>query len=162
MTRTCTICRHPNRRSIEKALLSGASLRSIAGQFRTTKTSFLRHKLKHLPRSLLRAREAREAVQADNLLANVCTLHRRAETILDRAEEAEDHRTALSAIREIRGIVELLARMAGELRDGTKVSFIVSPDYQRLREAITTALAPFPEARLAVAEALRELHDVGS
>lgn len=161
MPRTCTICRHFEQRTIERALISGQPLRSIADHFGVAKTSLIRHR-KHLSRSLLRAKEIKKATDADSILANVCSIQAKAKRILEKAEESGNYRIALSAIREIRGIVELLARMAGKLREGPTVNFIISPEYRRLRAALTTALTPFPEARLAVAKALRGLEDVGS
>ena len=44
MPRTCTICKHPQRLEIERAIVAGTSLRSIAGQFGTAKTNIERHR----------------------------------------------------------------------------------------------------------------------
>ena len=40
----------------------------------------------------------------------------RATGILDRAEQAGEHQAALGAIREVRGCLELLGKLNGELR----------------------------------------------
>jgi hypothetical protein len=162
MTRTCTICNHSERRSIERSLLSGTPMRSIADQFNVKITSIMRHKLNHIPRSLLRAHEVEKVADADAILANICIIDSKAKGILERSENSGDYRTALSAIREIRGLIELLARLRGELQDRTAVQFTLSPDYQRLRTTVVSALAPFPEARIAVAKALQEVEHVDS
>jgi hypothetical protein len=99
--------------------------------------------------------------EGDMLLANVCALQRRAESILRTSETAGDLKIALAAIRELRGVLEIMARMAGELRDTPNVNLLISPEYQNLRQLIVEALAPYPEARRAVAQVLRELPDAG-
>ena len=159
MPRRCTICDHSDLGQINKNLVDGLPLRTIADRWAVSKTALIRHKTKHLPASLVAAKEAKEVASADTLLANVCKLQRRAERILRKAERAGDHRTALAAIREVRSTIELLARLLGELREGTNVNILISPEYQRLRGNVIDALAPYPDARLAVASALRDTQD---
>jgi len=161
MTRTCTICRHPDEHTINLALLSGAPLRSIAVRHGVSKTSLTRHKLAHLPRDLVQARHTQKIAEADLLLANVCKLQSRTEDILVEAETSGDARVALAAIREMRSTLEFLARLAGELRDSPQVNVLITPEYQRLRTLIVEALAPYPEARAAVARALRDVVHAG-
>ena len=73
------------------------------------------------------------------------------------AEEGKDLRIALGAIREARGCVELLGKLAGELQDGATVNVFISAEWQTVQTAILDALAPHPDARIAVAMALREI-----
>ena len=79
---------------------------------------------------------------------------RRAAELRDQAEAAGDLRTALAAIREARGNLELLARLLGELQEQQVVNILISPQWVTVRAAIVAALAPYPEARLAVSERL--------
>ncbi len=76
--------------------------------------------------------------------------------ILKTAEEQADLRTALAAIREARGNLELLGKLAGQLHEQELRIAVVtaSPDWLRLRGAILLALDPYPDARLAVVGAL--------
>jgi hypothetical protein len=161
MGRHCSICDHPRRGEIDKALVAGVPYRAITGQKNITRSALLRHKKHHLPRSLIRARQAKETASANNLLADVCNLKRRAERIFRKAEKSGDDRIALAALREARGTVELLAKLAGELQDGPTINVLGSPQYQILQQTIITTLAPYPEARVAVAQALKELPDAG-
>lgn len=55
--------------------------------------------------------------------------------------------TALKAIDRIHKQIELL----GELDDRPQVNVLVMPEWLQLRGAILHALAPYPEARAAVA-----------
>jgi hypothetical protein len=102
---------------------------------------------------------AAEVAQADDLLDQVWDLQRRALDILDRAEETRELRTALSAIREARGNLELLAKLLGELDERPTVNILVSAEWVPVRAAMMEALDPYPEARVAVAERLSGLED---
>ena len=157
MPQTCTVCRRADQHAIDCALLSGEPFRSIAVRTGVSKSALVRHRVKCVPRDLSAARLAKEIAEADLLLADVTRLQRRANAILAKAEALGDLRTALSAIRELRGTIELLARLAGELRDATQVNVLVTPEYQQVRTLIVRTLAPFPEARAAVALALRDV-----
>ena len=83
MPRTCTICRHDQRADIDKTLVTRTPFRDIARQHSVSKDALLRHHDDHLPASLVRAQRAREATQADELLAQVCDLRDRAERAID-------------------------------------------------------------------------------
>jgi len=112
MSRPCSICRHPQREDIDAALVAGsATYRAIAERYGTSLTALHRHKKEHLPLELVKAQEAQEVAQADTLLGQIMDLQTRTLSILQRAEKAGDLRTALQAVREARGNLELLARM---------------------------------------------------
>ena len=157
MPRVCTICNHQEREAINKALLAGEPLRNIAARTGTSATALHRHKAEHLPATLTKAQAAQEVAQADDLLAQVRRLQVVTMNILAHAYQAQDLRTALQAVGQARGNLELLGRLAGELEaESVRVNVLVaSPDWLRLRGAILSALDPFPEARLAIAEVLR-------
>jgi hypothetical protein len=77
-------------------------------------------------------------------------LHSRVLGILERAEESGDLRAATGAIREARSMIELLAKLTGELDEKPEVNIVLSPQWLAIRGAILDALEPFPEARIAV------------
>lgn len=150
MPRTCTISTHSERAAIDAALLANQPLRDIAGQYGVSKSALARYRNDRLPAALVRAKEVEDVTHADDLLMQVRDLQARALVILDSAEASGDLRTALAAIREARGNLELLARLMGELNDQATVNVIISPEWQRVRAVIIAALAPYPDARLAV------------
>ena len=154
MPRSCTVCTHEARAEIERALVAGEAFRNIAERFGTSAAALHRHKADHLPVKLVKAREAEEVAQADDLLEQVRGLQGRALAILDKAEEAGELRTALSAIREARGNLELLAKLLGELDERPQVNVLISPEWLELRAVIVGALEPHPAARGAVLRAL--------
>jgi hypothetical protein len=64
---------------------------------------------------MVKAKEAEEVAQADDLLEQVRNLQTHALDILGHAEESGDLRTALAAISQARGNLGLLGKLAGEL-----------------------------------------------
>lgn len=152
MPRTCTICSHAKREEIDAALVGGESLRNIAQRFGTSTTALHRHKSDHIAPLLAKA----EDMATDSLLCQVRKLQRKALGILAKAEKAGDLRTALGAIREARGNLELLAKLMGELPD-LAINVLIMPEWGAIRAVLLSALMPYPEARAAVAGALLEL-----
>jgi hypothetical protein len=117
--------------------------------------SVARHAASHLPKTLVKAHAAAEVTHADDLLGQVRDLQGRALGILRRAERKGDLRSASGAIREARGLIELLGRLAGELQSGTTtINIVALPEWRELRGRLLTALEPFGEARTAVVMAL--------
>jgi hypothetical protein len=174
--RPCTVCSHPRRTSIDKALVGDMGLRKVSEQFgNLSVTSLHRHKEAHLPASLTKAQEAEEVAKADNLLAQVratlsnCErLYKVSEGILARAVAANNLRTALDAIRtamavsrEQRGGLELLAKLLGELNESPQVNVLVAPQWVQMRVVLMEALQDYPEARATVAQRLGELEAGG-
>ena len=161
MPRTCTVCRHEQRADIEKALIVRQPFRHIAAQYKVSTSALVRHSDDHLPKSLLKARDAAEVAAADNILAQMQDLRDRALAILTEAEKAGDLRTALGAIREGCRCVELLGRLAGELQEGATVNILVSPQWLRVQTVVLGALDAHPEARASVADALAKMEAAG-
>jgi hypothetical protein len=162
MPRTCTVCCHPERAAIDAALVSsGEPLRTIADQWSVSKTALIRHKTDHLPAHLATAHEAAEVVRADSLLDQVRALQAKTLAILQKAEGAGDLRTATAAIGQARQNLDLLGRLAGELRtgEGTTVNVGVFSwsAFGEVQVALYRALAPFPDARVAAAAALKAI-----
>ncbi len=159
MPRSCTVCEHPQKARIDEALVGGASNRSVASLYDVSEAAARRHKANHLPAKLIMAAKAAELAEADTLLDQVRDLQGRAYGILDKAEGAGDLRTALGAIREARGNLELLAKLLGELDERPQINLNVSPEWLELRAVIVGALEPHPEALGAVVGALEGKED---
>lgn len=157
MPRTCTICGHPERDAIDAALVAGQPFRRVAAQYAVTEQAIRRHRKAHLPAALAKAQEAEEAARADDLLAQLRALTAEAHRIKDRAERTGDYRTALAGVRELVRIVELLAKLRGELNERAQINVLVAPEWLAVRAALMAALAAYPEARAAVAEQLLAL-----
>ncbi len=161
MSKPCSICRHKKRAEIDKALVARETFRGVAAKYGVSKTALLRHCDDHLPASLVKAQDAKEAAEADALLAQMLSLRDEALGILQLAKEASDLPTALNAIKTTQGTVELLGKLAGQLRDAPTINLVFSAEWQAVQANILTALDPYPDARLAVAHALGETGIVG-
>ncbi len=139
--------------------MEGVPNRRISARYAVSEQAVRRHKADHLPEHLAKAREAEEVARADDLLSQVRDLQDRALAILDKAEDTGELRTALGAIREARGNLELLAKLLGELDERPTVNVLISPEWLELRTVIVDALAAHPDARGAV---LRAIEAVGN
>jgi hypothetical protein len=157
MPRKCSICSRVDRAEIDRAAIAGAPYRSIARQFHTGAAAVLRHKAEHLLAELVKAKQAEDVAQADDLLAQLLGYRRRADALLDKAEHDDDYRSALSAIREARSCLELEAKLRGELDERAQVNVLLAPEWLAVREVLLAALWPYVEARQAVAAALVEI-----
>ena len=151
MPRPCSICQHPQRSEVEQALIDGEPFRVVAARFGTSTSTLQRHKA-HLPAELVRAKQAAEVSQSDDLLQKVANLENDARRIQRKAEKAGDLRTAVSAIRELTRVIELLAKLRGELQAQP-----TTINVQVIAPMILAALSDFPDARTALASRLREL-----
>jgi len=156
MPRTCTICRHLQRAEIDRALIEHRPYRAIARQFSASKDALIRHHDNHLPAALVKAKAAMEVADANKILEQVQDLRNRALTILNTAEGAGDLRAALGAIRETRGCLELLGKLAGELQDAPTINLFISAEWLSVQAVILSALEPYADAKLAIASALED------
>lgn len=155
MTARCKICAAPaTRDAVDGALLEGATYRDIAGRNGVSKSAVERHRA-HVPARLARAADAREEVQAGDLLARLRRLHAETLDILAEAREAQNPELALKAISRAEGQLRLEGELLGELQQAPTVNVVMTSEWVALRALILAALASFPEARQAVAEAIR-------
>ena len=112
MPRTCTICANPQHQAIDQALVAGTPYRAVAKRFAASPPSVYRHQQGHLLATMLKAREAQEVAYANVLLAQLQSLQQKALEIFARAEGTGDLRSALAALRDLRGTVELTAELS--------------------------------------------------
>lgn len=71
-------------------------------------------------------------------------------------KSADPRRLILQTVAELRPMIELLAKLVGEL-DERPVNVVMLPEWVTLRSALLDALAGYPEARTAVGERLMAL-----
>lgn len=121
----CSICRHPERKAIDAALLQGERFRDLARRTAVGKDSLVRHRDHHLLPRLAKSQKAEAIASADALAAKLAEIEMEARRLGSIAEDAGDLRTALQALREWTRVVELGARLSGHLR-GEHVSLAVN------------------------------------
>ena len=143
--RKCTVCAHKKRETIDKELLAGRSLRDIAERFGTSKAALHRHR-SHVAEHVAQAHEAAEVCRADTLLDQVRAQRDRAERLAGAAERIlndaladGDRETALNAVRagasafrEVRGVLELLGKVMGEIEERQRVTVTANVDMSTL------------------------------
>jgi hypothetical protein len=162
LPRPCSACLHDERAAIDAAIVEGRSYRAIARQHGLSKDAVARH-VAHVSKALVSIAAQQETAGAETLLGRVESLIRRAEAFLAAAEKTGQVAQGLSAIREIRALLELLGKASGELKaDGVNVSLatinvLASPEITRYTTELLRALQPYPAARVAAAAALQLL-----
>jgi|SRR5579859_1066225 len=156
MAMTCSICKHPERASIEASLAHGQSLRDIAGRYGLSKSAVERHKSTCLKPALAGAIITQDKQAAFSALDEMAWMRQQAKAIYADVwnDTAKDARLALQSLGELRKQTELYSELTGELDRSTHIELRTSPDWISVRDLLFTALKPYPEARIAVARAL--------
>lgn len=126
MARKCTICESKHLKAIDKSLVDNDSIRAIAERYDMTVGSVFRHKTNHLPVLLMKAKAIEEVTAADSLLDQAQNLLVVARRLMKRAEDDGAIDTALRGVAQIRGVLELLGEVRGELNGkGTTVNVAI-------------------------------------
>jgi len=222
MGRVCTVCQHPDRQAIDKALVAATDpYRHIAARYALSTSALVRHKADHVLADLLAAWEGERAQNGQELVgelrrwmgyitkvldacdrwltdpddatrydlgprahelmvhyervepgpagrpvvvrrkARLADLLARAEAGLGDAtitlvehKAADPRKLIIDATARLEGHLRLLAELVGKLQTAGTISIALAPEWQQLRARIVATLAPFPEARLALAEVL--------
>jgi hypothetical protein len=157
MARNCTVCDSAGRDAIDRELVAGRSMRSIAQRHGVGEYAVARHRDNHLSAALVATVRNSEGRRARTLLSRVEGIVSEAESILTGAKDSGKVSAALAAIRELRGLYELLGRLTGELKPDNAVTVVnvqQDPEWLAIRSRLLLALAPFPDARSAVVAAL--------
>jgi len=155
----CLVCTSPDKDAINEKMIAGLSVRKLAEEYDISKSAMAAHRSNHLPALMVKAKQLNEVDSATRLVEQIEKLYMRAYQIIDKAEQKEKFAPAVAAIREARGSLELLAKISGDLKSGTHLTLIYSPQWITLRQVLVKALEPFPDARAKVIEAL-EVHEL--
>jgi hypothetical protein len=143
VARACSICGHSRVTEIDAALLNSVAYRNVAKQFGASESSVYRHSKEHLPvvsRYATSERSARDVtvesgsatshldhpsaiaaksrMKRADLVALAVLVEKRTSEILQAAVAAGRHETALKAIRESRGNIELISKLEGLFKEG--------------------------------------------
>ncbi len=110
--RNCTVCQHPELRAITGDLAARVPLRTLEHRYSLSRSALDRH-VQHVPKAVKLVADA--AAIAAPVLGEMRKLNARALRILADVEGIKDYATALTAIRECRRNLELIAKLTGEL-----------------------------------------------
>ena len=152
---TCSICKREDVEKINHDLFSGRySQKQVADKYHIHPSTLNRHKA-HTKTQLIQAGEAEESDQK-NVMQRVAELDDRAEKLYHACLKKGENLNAIRALKEMRELVALAARLNGELNQNVIHQHLhISPECAVLRAAILQALEPYPEARNALLSALK-------
>lgn len=178
MSRRCTVCDHPKRREIDKTLVTGNSIRHTAAVFGLSVSALFRHQKEHLRpllekeapeeeidddtaqlRAQQRSAEAEDKAHALDMRQQLKVVNAACLEVLRKARTDAKQTTLLQAVDRIHRQITLQAQLLGGPNDDTSEADSIQAQWPRIRQVVIDALRPFPEARIAVAEALSHLSD---
>jgi hypothetical protein len=132
---TCSVCKHPERADIEKAITSGTpSLRDLAQQCGLGLTSLFRHK-QHM------------AVAKDSSMKNIPEEIRKLRIMLAKAKRKGDTSSALSISREIRAWLAFEAKTRPIHQDKTITDEIPVRDAVALAKSVIESQLDDPDVQ---------------
>ena len=166
----CLTCQHPRRVEIERLICRGASIKKVAQKHDLNPFAVRRHMHAHVSPEA----RAEYLVGADieklgelvveetgSVLTHYAAIRARLYRHLDAAGEANDKINIDRLAGRLHENLHHVSRITGELQRSPLLvqqnNFLSHPDTARTIAAIVSAVAPFPEARIAVAQALRRL-----
>ena len=157
---TCKVCNHDELNTINQKLVAGVPLRDLEKAYDIGRMSLSRHREKHIPKTLIKAKALKDESAADNLLDRVEGLFDQAQDLLATAKENGKFGPAVAALKECRSNLELIGKLLGELRTGTHISIHYNPQWVELKSTIYDVLRDYPEARFALVERLTKIEEV--
>src|SRR5690242_12447111 len=169
MPRQCAVCAHAQRSEIDADIVSGQHHRTIARRWGVSDDSIDRHVKAAHSQIIKRPSPAAMAVvqqyTGDDLINKLQELIGVARGIMSRALEANQHGAAMAGIRELVRIHELMARLTGQLDEGTRINVLIEQQQQAAaaQELMLDRLtvAERLELRRLVAKAQGELDEPG-
>ncbi len=154
MPRACTVCLLPERAAIDAALAGGEPNRRIATQYGLSEAAVRRHRADHIPELLLKAYEAIERDNAEDLAGELMRVKSDVHRLKEKAEAEGDLRTALAGCDKALKALELQAKIEQLIQTAPQVNILVSPEWVELRTKLLYALDAHPLARESVLRAL--------
>ena len=141
MPRKCSICINEQRPEIERSVLAGDSYRTVAQRFDVSRDAVVRHR-RHLMPATPNSLRIEQIFQSGTLVEQLRSLTSEAQRLKEKAETAGDFRTALAAVRELCRIVELVAKLRGELNERPEINVVnVQLDAETAKKIGDTFLA---------------------
>jgi hypothetical protein len=177
--RQCKVCHHDERWRIELLRAGGASLDSLAAKFGISRDSIFRHTRDHVSDEMkagylagpvqLQELAAKAADTGSSVLDHLHAVRTVLMGQLANMAESNDGRGAAFVAGRLTATLETIARVSGELGDlarsttynitSNTMVMAEHPAFLKIQATMLKALAPFPDARVAVAAALRGLDE---
>ncbi|MDO4356535.1 MAG: hypothetical protein Q4E13_08510 [Clostridia bacterium] len=152
MAKTCSVCAHEQSEQITSELVNGVPLRTLAEKYGLSVGALHRHK-QHIVAQMANSGDVGELQEPGTVLKRIADLDERADRLYREAVKNKDLLNATRALKELREIISLYAKLTGELNTQAQVvhqHLHVTPEWITLRQQMLSALAPYPEARAAL------------
>ena len=156
MARTCSICARDDVEIINRDLFAGVPFEQLHEKYGASVGALHRHK-SHTKTQLIFAQSESSENTPASVAQRIMELDQCAEKLYRESVKAGDRLNTARALKEMREIVALSARLTGELNNQPQVlhqHIHISPEWAALRSVILNALQPYPEARTALIAAL--------
>ena len=101
------------------------------------------------------AAEAKQEKHAIDAVQQLRAINAACLEVLREARSSGKPMVLLQAVDRIAKQIELQSKLLGLIQDGATVNIAVLPEWHGIRQVVLGALAPFPDARQAVAAALK-------
>jgi hypothetical protein len=171
---SCTVCKHIDRLKIEEALKAGEAFRSVSRKSGLSRSALGRHIKQHTdirvlvtknspeslvsvlntgPKATIAEKEIVASGGISNIAGQVGNLYVKAVKLMNRAERAGNFAASVSANRQALSCLEVYFK-SSEALYAIKKREEAEESLTTIRGAILDALADFPEAKIAVAQAL--------
>ncbi len=165
---SCQVCNSPHRHSVDVALAHGLGHDAIGKRFDLSPHSVQRHGKAHLSPQMMAAvqhalhpsavdLDALKVSEGENLLHSLVHQRARLASHIELAVETGDASAAIRGEGAVTANLQLVSKLLGVLVNVSETRhqhLLTHPQYLVLRETLLRALAPFPEARIAVGRAL--------
>lgn len=167
MAMSCTICSNLNRLSIDRDIVQGGNLTSIAKKYDVSYGSLYGHSQNHISRQLAKAWADKDMTESLDMLGRIDQIISRAEKIFRRNYEQGKDLIALKAIGEQRQTLELLAKISYSLHQAklTELELMRTTSGQDETEAdnlLTERLAILTNAELETLMAIQKKLETGN
>lgn len=146
MPKPCPVCVSPSRAAIERDILLLRSPTEVGRRWKLARKSISVHRDRDMDPL------AGVDMDADtSTLTRVEDLTHRLEAVLADTPRGPVYANMAGQLRQS---LELVARLRRELDERPQIAILQAPEWLSVREVVFQALAPYPEARAAVASAL--------
>jgi hypothetical protein len=112
----CTVCNHPSRPEIDRALIDGVPYRTLAAAHGLSVSALCRH-TKHLRHQLVIQERHTEQTQVSQFLERLELLEVRLDRLFHKAEESRALSVSLGCLQESLRILSLREKFRHSLRD---------------------------------------------
>ena len=144
MARACNVCIHPQRKAIDRALVSGEPGPSVSAKWGVSPDSVKRHKAAHLPLRLVQQQTLDEAREALDVMQQLKAINAASVQVLRDARNGGQGGLVLAAVDRVLRQLEFQAKLLGDLDERPTVNLIMAPQWGRLVAGLRDVLAPHP------------------